>query len=213
MRGGIAFSDTDFAGCRVSRKSTSGGCLLINGHLVKHWSSTQKVIALSSGEAELAGVVKAACESLGLRSLCRDLGMELSLHIYADSTAAIGICQRSGVGRVRHIDVAQLWVQQKLKRKKFLLSKCLGADNPADILTKHTARALLEGLLPRIAVRSEAGRAASAPELIRAQAFRSTVCECSDHLLFLYKPSHGWHGLRRSVGDCASYLQYAEVLP
>ena len=168
MKGGVAFSDTDFAGCHVTRKSTSGGCLLINGHLVKHWSSTQKVIALSSGEAELAGVVKAAGESLGLRSLCRDLGMDLSLHIYADSTAAIGICQRSGVGRVRHIDVAQLWVQQKLKWKEFLLSKCLGADDPADVLTKHTGRALLDALLPRIAVRTEAGRAASAPDLIRA---------------------------------------------
>ena len=166
LRGGVIFSDTDFAGCRVTRKSTSGGCILLNGHLVKHWSCTQKVIALSSGEAELAGVVKAAGEALGMRSLCRDLGMDLSLHVFADSTAAIGICERSGVGRVRHIDVAQLWVQQKLKWKEFRLSKCLGTDNPADVLTKHVARVLLDGLLPRIGVKVEAGRAASAPHLV-----------------------------------------------
>ena len=49
------YVDTDFAGCVETRKSTSGGCAMVGGHLVKHWSTTQKVIALSSGEAELSG--------------------------------------------------------------------------------------------------------------------------------------------------------------
>ena len=59
------YCDTDFAGCLDTRKSTSGGCAMFGSHLVKHWSSTQKVVTLSSGEAELAGIVKRFLGSLG----------------------------------------------------------------------------------------------------------------------------------------------------
>ena len=104
------FVDTDFAGCIQTRRSTSGGCAKLGRHLVKHWSSTQKVLALSSGEAELAGILKGTSEGLGLRSLCLDLGMAITLHVRTDSAAAIGICRRAGLGKVRHLAVGQLWV-------------------------------------------------------------------------------------------------------
>eukprot|EP00969_Alexandrium_andersonii_P044456 1951466-Alexandrium_andersonii.AAC.1 len=58
-------------------------------HLIKHWSSTQKTIALSSGEAELAGIVKGAAEGMGLVSVAQDLGIETQLRVCADSSAAI----------------------------------------------------------------------------------------------------------------------------
>ena len=70
----VVYADTDFAGCTATRRSTSGGCALWAGMLVKHWSTTQKAITLSSGEAELGGVVKAASEALGLQSVAHDLG-------------------------------------------------------------------------------------------------------------------------------------------
>eukprot|EP00969_Alexandrium_andersonii_P181614 8026262-Alexandrium_andersonii.AAC.1 len=64
--------------------------------MIKHWSTTQKTIALSSGEAELAGIVKGSAEGLGLVSVARDLGIDTGLRVCADSSAAIGICRRSG---------------------------------------------------------------------------------------------------------------------
>eukprot|EP00969_Alexandrium_andersonii_P171542 7582616-Alexandrium_andersonii.AAC.1 len=60
---------------------------------------TQKTIALSSGEAELAGIAKVAAEGLGLMAIARDLGFSASLEVRADSSAAIGICRRTGIGR------------------------------------------------------------------------------------------------------------------
>ena len=45
------WADSDYAGCRRTRKSTSGGVIMLGGHLIKSWSSTQAIIALSSGEA------------------------------------------------------------------------------------------------------------------------------------------------------------------
>ena len=62
--------DTDFAGCYVTRKSTSGGVLYRGAHKVKHWSTTQKCITLSSGEAELSGVAKGVAGGLPSRALC-----------------------------------------------------------------------------------------------------------------------------------------------
>eukprot|EP00969_Alexandrium_andersonii_P132009 5837431-Alexandrium_andersonii.AAC.1 len=51
------YADADFAGCVATRRFTRGGAAVRGARATKHWSSTQKTIALSSGEAELAGAV------------------------------------------------------------------------------------------------------------------------------------------------------------
>lgn len=65
-------------------------------HVIKHWSSNQTTVALSSAEAELSGIYKGSAQGLGLHSLANDLNISLSLDIQSDSTAAIGICKRTG---------------------------------------------------------------------------------------------------------------------
>ena len=62
------YSDTDWAGCVRIRKSTSGGCVMLGAHVIKTWSTTQPSVTLSSGEADLYGVVKACRAGLGIRS-------------------------------------------------------------------------------------------------------------------------------------------------
>jgi hypothetical protein len=157
------YVDTDFAGCTETRRSTSGGCALHGSHLLKHWATTQKVVTLSSGEAELAGVVKGVGEALGLQSFARDLGVAMHIRVHADSSAAIGICRRSGIGRVRHLAVGQLWVQERLKVGDFALHKVAGEVNPADLLTKHVPREGLERHMVVLGARPEDGRADAAP--------------------------------------------------
>ena len=71
--------------------------------MVKHWSSTQRVVTLSSAEAELTGIVKGSTEGLGLRSLAADLGWTSALKVFTDSSVAMGICKRTGTGKVRHL--------------------------------------------------------------------------------------------------------------
>ena len=77
-------------------------------HCIKTWSSTQAIIALSSGEAEYYGVVKAASVALGARSMMKDLGHEVSIIVHTDAEAAKGIASRMGLGKTRHIDVHYL---------------------------------------------------------------------------------------------------------
>jgi hypothetical protein len=133
-------------------------------HLIKHWSSTQKAVTLSSGAAELCGIVKGTVEGLGLKSLGRDLGVEMCLSIHTDSAAVVGICRRSGIGRVRHLAVGQLWVQEGLRRGDFRLYKVAGAENPADLLTKHLNREEIQRHLKALSLSIAGGCAATAPQ-------------------------------------------------
>ena len=158
-----AYTDTDFAGCKNTRRSTSGGVAMRGAHPIKHWSVTQSTVTLSSGEAELGGITKGASIGLGLQSVANDLGLKWTLTVHSDATAAIGICRRKGLGQIRHLAVADLWVQDRVRSRDFKLIKVLGADNPADILTKCVAREVLKRHLENMSCYFEASRAASAP--------------------------------------------------
>jgi len=131
------FCDTDWAGCRHTRKSTSGGMLAIGKSVMKSWAKTQTVIATSSGEAEYYGLAKGSAEALGLQSLCKDLGILVSnIHMWVDSSAAKAVACRVGAGKLRHVEVAHLWIQSQVQKKKLKIKKIKGTENPADILTK-----------------------------------------------------------------------------
>ena len=87
------------------------------------------------------------------------------MHLRSDATAAIGICRRRGLGKIRHLSTADLGIQEKLKENAFMLSKVPGPENPADVLTKHVERPVLRALLPRLSLTFEEGRPESAPKL------------------------------------------------
>merc|ERR1712023_503305 len=70
------YSDLDWAGCRVTGKSTSGGALMIGGHFLKGWSRTQNHVTLRSAEAGLYAFVKCSAELLGVRDMMRDCGVD-----------------------------------------------------------------------------------------------------------------------------------------
>ena len=157
--------DTDFAGCHRTRRSTSGGIAMVGGHVIKAWSTTQPTVALSSGEAELTGIVKGASQGIGLQSISSDLGIKKPLTIHTDATAAIGICRRRGLGKIRHLAVADLWIQDKVKTGELTLVKVAGSENPADMVTKYVEGRLLEKHIKAINLQVEEGRAAAAPQL------------------------------------------------
>ena len=69
-----AFSDSNWAGCHDTRKSTSGACFMHGAHLIKAYSRTQSNIALSSGDAEFDGLAATASEALGMVAMTEDVG-------------------------------------------------------------------------------------------------------------------------------------------
>ena len=92
-------------------------------HVTQAWSTTQTIVALSSGEAYLSCTCRGSSKGIGLRNLAADLGISFNLRVLTDATAAIGICRRRGLGKVRHLAVADLWGQDKVRAKDFELVK------------------------------------------------------------------------------------------
>jgi hypothetical protein len=160
------YSDTDWSGCPRTRRSTSGGCIMIGQHCIRTWSSTQPSVTLSSGEAEYYGLVKAAGAGLGHQSLMSDLGIDLPVTAWTDSSAALGIASRSGLGKLRHLETHTLWLQEKVRTKAIMVKKVWGEVNPADLFTKHLpSREKVHQLLGLFGCEYRDGRAASAPLL------------------------------------------------
>ena len=75
-----------------------------------------------------------AAEGLGLQASLRDFGCESSVTVKSDATAALGMCKREGLGRVRHLATGDLWVQQLRRHGRLQLAKCPGVDNPSHTL-------------------------------------------------------------------------------
>ena len=132
-------------------------------HCLKSWAKTLPILALSSGEAELMAVVKGTTELMGLQALFADLGVDVKMRVRSDATAAIGIVSRVGLGKVRHLAVADLWIQQAARRGLVEFFKVPGAINPADLFTKALEAAIMKEHGNRIGQRSIGGRAEIAP--------------------------------------------------
>ena len=158
-------TDSDWAGCRTTCRSTSGGAMLLGGHCVKTWSSTQATVALSSAEAELYALTKGAAQVLGLISLMEDFGVYVTATVHADASAAIGIVRRAGLGKLRHLNVRYLWLQDQVKQDGFDLFKVPGLENPADLMTKNLGPNDAEKHIKALFMERHVGRATAMPTL------------------------------------------------
>ena len=107
--------------------------MMIGGHCVKGWRKTQSRVALSSGESELYASLKASAETIGMLAMLKDLGWRLHGEVWGDANAALGIINRCGLGKTRHIDTSYVWVQQVAAERRLMFSKVLGKENPADL--------------------------------------------------------------------------------
>ena len=139
---------------------------MVGSHVLKTWSSTQPSVTLSSAEAEYYGVVKAMGIAIGQQSLFKDLGVATECRVWTDSSAALGIANRSGLGKLRHLQTHTLWVQQYVRSGAVELRKVKGTVNPADLFTKHIeSNGKVKELVELFGCRYVDGRPAAAPLL------------------------------------------------
>ena len=109
-------------------------------HCLLHWSRTQQVISLSSAEALLNASITAGCEGLLIKHMTEELGLTYSLRILGDSSANSGIVHRSGTGRIKHLSIRQLWLQEKVANGDLEFEKIPRAINSSDTQTHHWTR-------------------------------------------------------------------------
>ena len=141
---------------------------MIGQHCIKTWSKTPAIVAKSSAESELYRVVKASCEALGTLTLLEELGAEATARAHVDASAAKGIIERTGLDKIRHIDVNVLWLQEQEVSCRVPLRKIDGTKNPADLMTKHLEVKKIEGHLERLGLEFRGGRAQAAANLYSA---------------------------------------------
>ena len=134
-------------------------------HCVKSWATTQKSVTLSSAEAELVAAVKMSAELLGLEQLMAEWGIQVRSEVLIDSSAALGVVSRKGNGKLRHIKVGMLWVQEKQETEELTFKKVLGLENPADLMTKNLAQSTIDYHSKKINAIITEGRAKVAPTL------------------------------------------------
>ena len=137
------YCDSDWAGDEESRKSTSGEILFLGGTAVECNSHTQPgTPATSSGEAEIRALNHCALSALFIRNLAQeDFGMTVNVpRLWCDSSAALQAAKRIGVGKMRHIEIAHLVIQDLVKTKKVIIGKIDGSENPADRCSHETSQ-------------------------------------------------------------------------
>ena len=138
---------------------------MCGNHYIKGWARTQNHVILSSAGAELIALVKCTTEMLGVRAMMRDWGWLKAGIIYADSSSALAIAKRRGAGKLRHIHISALWIQEKQDREEAVYAKVLGTENPADLMTKHLVREKVDKYLAVMSQCRKDGRAESGLEL------------------------------------------------
>ena len=139
--------------------------MLFGTHCLKTWSVTQQHVALSSGEAEYYGMVRGTSQALGARAMLKDFGIEMNIETMVDASAAVGIACRRGLGKVRHIELDQLWLQSQVARGRVRVFKVSGEENIADSLTKHSTTERIEQTMRGTAHMVVSGRHPLMPKL------------------------------------------------
>ena len=142
-------------------------------HCVKTWSVNQGYIALSSGEAEYYGAVRGASQGLGLVAMLKDLGVEINdaaderagIELCVDASAAVGIASRRGLGKQRHIELNELWLQDQVARGRVAIRKVDGRVNFSDSLTKFCSAERIAQTLSCTGHQAKSGRHALMPAL------------------------------------------------
>ena len=113
-------------------------------------------MALSSAEAELNAAAKAGQEGLGISNLLEELWVKMHVQLRGDSSANHGIITRQGTGKVKHLSVRQLWLQEQTSLGRVSHIKVPRLQNGADALAHHWTRSEGELIFPTFSVKRPA---------------------------------------------------------
>ena len=146
----VGYSDADWGG-RADRKSTSGVCFTLAGCAIYWRSRTQRVVALSTAEAELIALTEAVKEAMHIGYLSREFTpgakKQQPLFIYCDNQAAIIISSETRFSeRTKHIDIRYFFCREKVEDGSVSIKFVPSQANLADFFTKPLLRVIFEVL-------------------------------------------------------------------
>jgi histone deacetylase 1/2 len=149
----LAYSDSDWAGCLKTRRSRSGGVILINGSWIITICKLQASISLSSCEAELIALVEVIKEIMWLHNFLGELNVAYNQPtvIYVDNKSAIALAKDPVNHRAsKHIDLRYKFMCSQLDDRTIVLEYIPTGDNLADLMTKATSFIVFQKLVGKL---------------------------------------------------------------
>ena len=136
------FVDADHSGDRDSGRSTTSYVFTVGDTAVSWVSQLQKIVALSTTEAEYVAITEASKEMIWLQRLMEELGKEQGCNtLWSDSQSAVHLARNPAFhARTKHIQLRYHFIRSALDEEQLKLEKIDGAKNPADMLTKAVSR-------------------------------------------------------------------------
>ena len=148
-----AYTDANYTGSMVDRRSTSGYCTFLGGNLVTWRSKKQNVVARSSAEAEFRSMALGICELLWLKIILEDLKIEWRkpMRLYCDNKSAINIAHNPVQhDQTKHIEVDRHFTKEKLDSGLICTPFVTTKNQLADMLTKGLPSAVFQEIISKL---------------------------------------------------------------
>ena len=148
-----AFSDADWAGCPITRRSTTGYCTYLGGNCISWSSKKQPTVARSSTEAEYRALASTTAELTWIVYILRDLGLYISQPptLFCDNVSALHMTINPVFhARTKHIEIDYHFVHEKVALGSLVTQFVPSLHQVADVLTKHLAQLRFNQMLPKL---------------------------------------------------------------
>jgi hypothetical protein len=136
------YCDSDWAGCLDTRRSTTGYMFTLAGGPISWCSAIQKVVALSTCEAEYMALGEAVKEAVWIKNFINNLNVgihfdNVPIEVHVDNESAIKLAKNPEFHqRSKHIDIRHHFLRDHIRNGSFHIKWISGKENPADMLTK-----------------------------------------------------------------------------
>jgi hypothetical protein len=134
----VGYSDSDYVGCKVERKSTLGTCQLLRRSLVLWSSKEQIIVTLSTTKAEYISTSSCCAQIIWMKATLNDFGIKFKkVPLLCDSESAIKLTNNPVQHiRTKHIDVCHHFIRDHQQKGDICIESVGTEDQLSDIFTK-----------------------------------------------------------------------------
>ena len=150
----IRYSDADYAGCKIDRKSNSGTCQFLRDRLVSWSSKKQNSVALSTVEAKYVSIGNCCAQTLWIKQQLSDYGLKCNnVPIKCDNTSAINVTKNPIYhSRAKQIEVRHHFIRDHVNNGEICMEYVQTDNQLSDIFTKPLDKTKFEFIRNEIGV-------------------------------------------------------------